>query len=253
MQKRRRLLTLTLGTALLLLPLGARGLITLNTANQEVLMVQQRLIDTHYFAFKPTGNYGGMTRNAVQEFQRINDLMADGTVGDESLNMLFSSKVLRAPILASIPIGPNLSAGQTPELFGSMDADWFKDIDPYMPVGSSFQLTDTITGKSYTIIRTGGVNHARVEPASREDYEIFLETFGGEYNWSKRPVIVTIGTVIHSASIQGFPDGEDSVEGNGMAGGCALYFSGSLSEIGSLPDAEHRAVILKASNPDYWQ
>lgn len=253
MQIKRRLITLALGAALLLFPLGARGLITLNTANQEVLMVQQRLIDTHYFAFKATGNYGGMTRNAVQEFQRINDLMADGTVGDESLNTLFSSKVLRAPILASIPIGPNLPAGQTPEVFGSMDGDWFKDIDPYMPVDNSFHVTDIITGKSYAVMRTGGVNHARVEPASREDHDIFLETFGGEYNWSKRPVIVTIGTVIHAASIQGFPDGADKVEGNGMAGSCALYFSGSLSEIGSLPDAEHRSVILKAASPDYWQ
>lgn len=250
--RRYKTLILLIICCALLLPLGANALITLNTANQDVLMVQQRLIDTHYFAFKATGNYGGMTRNAVQEFQSINSLMADGTVGDESMDVLFSASVLRAPIAASIPIGPSLPSGQTPDQFGSMDGDWFNDVDPNMQAGIPYEITDIITGKTYSIVRTGGINHAKVESATQSDNAVFLETFGGEYNWSKRPVVITVGTVRHAASIQGLPSGEDVLDDNGMPGSCALYFSGSLSEIGSLPDAEHRITILKASGPDYW-
>lgn len=251
MQK-KRFAAIALCLLLLLLPLGAYGLITLNTANQDVLMVQQRLIDLHYFAFKATGNYGGMTRNAVINFQSENGLVSDGTVGDETMDVIFSSTAVRAPITASIPIGPNLPSGQAPDTFGSIDGDWFVDVDPQMQLGVPYALTDIITGKSYNIVRVGGVNHAQVEVASRDDHETFLESFGGEYNWSKRPVTVTIGTVRYAASIQGFPDGADSIDGNGMEGSCALYFSGSLSDISALPDIEHRTAILKASSADYW-
>ena len=249
--RKKRLLIFVL-CLLLLLPLGAQGLITLNTANQDVLMVQQRLLDLHYFSFKATGNYGGMTRNAVINFQSENGLVSDGTVGKETLDVLFSATAVRAPIIASIPIGPNLPAGQAPDVFGSIEGDWFADVDPQMQLGVPYAITDIITGKSYNITRVGGVNHAQVETASSDDHAIFLETFGGEYNWSKRPVVVTIGTVRHAASIQGFPAGADSLEGNGMEGSCSLYFSGSLSDISALPDVEHRTAILKASGPDYW-
>lgn len=229
---------------------GEFEMITLNIANKNVLMLQKRLIDLDYFSFKCTGSYGAMTRTSVIRFQELNTLAADGMVGEETFNLLFSNKAVRCPIAASVhmPIGPSSQEAKAP--FGKL-ADWKDEVDPIFKPGNSYAITDLNTGVTYQVVRTGGVNHARIETANVLDTEAMLNTFGEEFNWSKRPVTVTIDGITYAASLQGMPSGEDGRDGNEMMGGCALYFSGSRSDIGNIADEEHRLNVLRASGENW--
>lgn len=96
------------------------------------------------------------------------------------------------------------------------------------------------------MIYPGNTLH-EVECRTAEDTAIYLEAFGGEFNYSKRPVIVTIGANSVAASLQGQPHGEDTVAANDMDGHACLYFSSSTSHVASLPDVEHQAQVYKAA------
>ncbi len=53
--------------------------------------LQSRLYTLGYYTAEIDGQYGAVTKDAVLTFQRINGLDADGIVGSETRNVLFSS------------------------------------------------------------------------------------------------------------------------------------------------------------------
>lgn len=81
-----------------------------NATSEDVVRVQIRLRDLDYFTFKPTGIYQSMTANAAKKFQQKHTMddgtpmIADGTIGAQSMEILFRHDVARADIAASIPI-----------------------------------------------------------------------------------------------------------------------------------------------------
>ena len=103
------------------------------------------------------------------------------------------------------------------------------------------------TGKEFKLVFTGGENHAEAELASESELEAFNYICGSEYNFLKRPVVVMFGETAVAASIQCYPHGSDSVADNGMEGHVCLFFEGSLSHVGSLPDVEHNANVFAAA------
>ncbi len=54
--------------------------------------LQSRLYTLGYYTAEIDGQYGAVTKDAVLTFQRINGLDADGIVGAETRNVLFSSE-----------------------------------------------------------------------------------------------------------------------------------------------------------------
>ena len=125
--------------------------------------------------------------------------------------------------------------------------------NPFNEVGSSLPEVSRDPNEyemgpgQINIMEPGGEGHAEVECRTAEDTAIYLEAFGGEFNYSKRPVIVTIGANSVAASLQGQPHGEDTVAANDMDGHACLYFSSSTSHVASLPDVEHQAQVYKAA------
>ena len=109
-------------------------LIKTGTQGEIVVPIQQRLIDLDYLNFKPTGSFGGMTRVSTINFQDINGIMADGSIGEESLNALFSNTAKRAPIPleVKIPIGPT---AKEPIVKTGKLGDWFTVVDPLLKTG----------------------------------------------------------------------------------------------------------------------
>lgn len=231
--------------ASLLSPIPASAeLIATGSSGENVLRIQQRLIDLHFYNFRPTGNFGSLTRMAAMNFQEFNSIMADGSIGDESMGVLFSNAAKRNPIAAKIPIGP--SADTNAGAYGSF-SDWATEVDPAFALNDSAVLTDVVTGKQFSVVRTGGVNHAEVEPQTAEDAAKFLEIFGGEANWSKRAVTVQLGAKRVAASLQGMPHGADGLPGNSVTGGCCLYFYGSKSDVLGFTDVEHDEAVRRAA------
>jgi peptidoglycan hydrolase-like protein with peptidoglycan-binding domain len=242
--KRFSIVVLCIVLSLLFVTSASAELIKYGSNGDEVVRIQYRLRDLGYFNFKPTGNFQTMTVNAAIAFQEANNIMADGSIGDESKQTLFGHTVYRAAIPQSlhIPIGHTTDTPPVP--YGILK-DW-SEVNALIPVSSTIKITDLYSGDNYSVKRTGGTNHADVETVSPTDTAAMVEVFGGEFNASKRPVLVEIDGISVAASLQGLPHGSDSVAANEMSGHCCLYFYNSTSDVMNLPDIEHVNQVRKA-------
>lgn len=220
-----------------------------NATSEDVVRVQIRLRDLDYFTFKPTGIYQSMTANAAKKFQQKHTMddgtpmIADGTIGAQSMEILFRHDVARADIAASIPIGSSREGNPVPA--GEL-VSW-EQVQAMLELNASYTITDYNTGETFSMVYVGGEHHAEMECADAFNAGIFREVFGGEYNYSKRPVVISIGDRSIAASLYGWPHGEDHYGGNEMDGHTCLFFDGSLSHVGGLPDAEHTEMIYQAA------
>lgn len=226
-------------------------LLTQGASGETVVRVQIRLAELGYLNFKPTGKFQGMTVNAVKQFQQIqtkpdgSPMIADGTIGTETLSTLFLPSAARAPIpqQIEIPFGPSLSgsAQQSGQILS------WGQVKEQLVKGNTYVITDYNTAKHFSIVYLGGENHAEVECETAADTAVYKEVFGGEFNYSKRPVLLSANGMLIAASMQGQPHGEDSVSRNEMSGHSCLFFEGSLSHVGSLPDTEHLKQVYIAA------
>lgn len=220
----------------------------------DVIRVQMRLRDLGYLNYRATGNYLGMTVDAVMDFQKYNELPTDGQCGQITYDKLFEwETIMRRPNSPDVLITYGKGLSITPE-YGEA-ADWFDEVDAAFPAGTTVTVTDFNTGETYKMQRTGGVNHAYVESPDADEYDKYIDTFGGVPNWEKRPVLVTVGSKTYAASMFGNAAGEDTIPENTMAGHAHLYFMGSLSEGYGMADKEHFKNVLTASgisDPTQW-
>lgn len=228
---------------------GISGLIDIEDTGDYIVMVQVRLRELGYFHFKPTGRYQGMTRAAVIQFQTFqtnaqgSQIISDGTIGEESANILFSTGAVRNPIAQSIPIGAKFDETQTQR---GEALEWTQ-VQQQLNPGSSYKLMDYNTGVTFNMVYTGGENHAEMECTTAADAGKYKETFGGEFNFSKRPMLLTLGDKLIACSLQGEPHGEDAISNNDMAGHACLFFSGSKSHVGNISDVEHNVNVYRAT------
>jgi len=224
-------------------------LIAFNSTGETVVRIQLRLRELGYFNYKPTGNFQNMTVEATKAFQQKQTdssglpIIADGTVGTQTLGIIFGHSAVRADIDAAIPIGPALSG--TPALTGEL-VDW-NEVKGLLSAGQSYAVHDFNTGATWSMVFTGGESHAEMECASAADTAAYLAAFGSAFNYSKRPVVIEAGGRKIAASLQGYPHGDDEISGNDMAGHACMFFNGSFSHVGGLPDVEHQAMIYKAA------
>ncbi len=258
--KRNILLPLVFLSALLFVPQAEAATPTPTTGSQLIVyeatgevvaMIQTRLRELGYFHFKATGSFLGMTRSSVIEFQKNQvsqdgtPVIADGTVGEQSMALLFSPNAARAaiPQEVHIPIGKGANGNQTKA--GAL-LTW-AEVKDQLSIGQTYTLEDFNTGVTFNMIYTGGKQHAEVESATANDATAYKDAFGGAYNFSKRPMLITINGTLVACSLQGQPHGSDAVERNDMVGHACLYFNESKSHVGQLPDVEHINNVFAAA------
>ena len=221
-----------------------------NATGSLVVRVQLRLRELGYLNFKPTGSYKSMTVSAVKDFQ-VNyrdsgyEMQVDGRTGQQSLDLMFRLDAKRSSLSGvSIPAGPK-HGSSTMVKTGSL-APW-SQVKSMLITGRTYDLIDCLTGDTFTLAFTGGTNHAEMEPANEEALAAFKGICGREYNYLKRPVVINIDGQDIAASIQCWPHGEQQIAANGVDGHICLFFDGSLSDVGSLPDVEHTENVYKAA------
>jgi len=132
----------------------------------DVRQLQEKLLEYGYYAGEIDGAYGNQTRKAVEHFQYMHGLSADGIAGRHTLTVLYESNEIRLPQGAEATPEPTattqLSIAFTPP--PTVEAS-------FVPV-----MTATITPVSTPT--------AAIEPMTAEemtDYSIWLD--GNEIAW----------------------------------------------------------------------
>jgi len=146
---------------------------------------------------------------------------------------------------------------------------WFGDVNSIYAKGDVATVTDLATGLKMQIMRTGGTNHADCETINGEQTAILLQVADGEWNWTRRPVIVEIDGYTIAASLTARPHAGrddqpahetvsnrsggygrginwDSVKGNNMDGHFDIHFYGSRTHSTNHQDSAHQAAIKVA-------
>ena len=189
-----------------------------------------------------------MTADAAKKFQQKHTMddgspmIADGTIGAQSMDILFRHNVARADIVASIPFGKSREGEPTLGELVSWD-----EVKGLLTPGNRYTITDYNTAATFEMIYIGGENHAEMECPDAFHAGKYKEVFGGEYNYSKRAVLVSVDGRNIAASLSGWPHGKDEYSANEMNGHTCLFFDGSLSHVGALPDAEHLELVYQAA------
>ncbi len=227
------------------------GIISYEEYGEQVSMIQTRLRELGYFMFKPTGKFQSLTRTCTIAFQSNQTdengapIIADGTVGEQSLSILFSTGALRAPIGQNVRFPALQKATGTQKEIGQR-VNW-ETVKNKLVVGLHYQMMDFQTGATFEMIFTGGEQHAEMECASATDTTAYKSLYGGEFNYYKRPMLVQLNGEWVACSLQGQPHGEDTVSSNDMDGHACLFFDGSRSHVGGLADVEHVSNINTAA------
>ncbi|MEJ8555412.1 peptidoglycan-binding domain-containing protein [Tepidibacter sp. Z1-5] len=219
--------------------------------NQNIIILQNNLKELGYFNAIPTGYYGSITKKSVLNFQKNNNLLADGIAGKNTIQKLHS---LNSKTIPSVTRGSSTSQS---------DWTWFSKIQYALPRESTFEVLDIYSGKSFKAKRTYGTNHIDAETINEYDTSVFKNIFGGNWSWNKRPVIVTYNGISLPASMAGMPHaGNDSapatayttwrsgnygsgtnldaVKNNGMNGVFDIHFLGSKTHSSNRIDNVHQ-------------
>jgi hypothetical protein len=147
--------------------------------------------------------------------------------------------------------------------------DWWKQGSSIFAVGTTAEVKDLYTGRTFKIQRTMGTNHADSEAPTKEDTKIIKSIWGG-FSWDRRPVILTINGERYAASMSAMPhagldsapaydyiknrsdgygSGEnlDVIKGNDMDGHFDVHFLNSTRHKDNKKDPAHQAAILEAA------
>ena len=130
----------------------------------------------------------------------------------------------------------------------SVSMDWFKsNIQSIFYKGCVATVTDVATGISWKVKRTGGYNHADVEPLTSADTAAMKQACGSDYDtWNRRAIWVTIGDKKYAASMNCKPHGDDRLSGNSFSGHHCIHFTNSKTHGTNKVDSDHQAAIKRA-------
>jgi len=112
--------------------------------------------------------------------------------------------------------------------FGEL-LDW-EDVAQRLKIGDEAQVRDLDSGKSFSMRRTGGNNHAEIEPIDERDSVTIKMLYGGQWSWKRRAVVVELNGLKIAGSLVGMPQGHDNIGNNGCNGSLGIFFPGRAVE-----------------------
>ena len=148
----------------------------------------------------------------------------------------------------SAPAQPDSGSVELEQVSGKVQqADWWtSDIQNIFKRGRTATVTDVETGLSWTVLRSGGTNHADVQPLTAEDTAKMKKAYGGSWSWNRRAIWVTIDGVTYAASMNGMPHGTGSIKDNNFDGHHCIHFLNSRTHTGNRWDTAHQNAVQKA-------
>ncbi|MDO5022054.1 MAG: peptidoglycan-binding protein [Eubacteriales bacterium] len=200
-----------------------------NNSGRHVTALQQALKLKGYYDYPIDGKYGNQTVQAVKDFQKRTGLKVDGTAGNSTIKKLFGKNAANYTI-------------ETEKL------DWFNGGSTKIPKGGIFSIKDIGSGKVFTVKRWSGYNHIDAEPLNAKQTQIFKEAVGGEWSWSRRPILVKYNGHVYAASMNSMPHEDDTISGNDYKGHFCIHFSNSKTHGTDRRDPDHQNAVQRALN-----
>lgn len=167
-----------------------------------------------------------------QELLQANQLDED--------HVLQVGDILKIPV-HNVPVKPTVSA-----IHGEL-LDWWSEAQYVFPINSVAKITDIETGKTYTVKRTMGANHADAEPLTSNDARTMLELWGGSYSWTPRAVIVEVDGRKLAAAMHSYPHGDQTITDNGYNGHFCIHFLNSVRHSDGELWADMQTQVLRAA------
>lgn len=219
-----------------LLPLAsaraAGGSLSLGDCSDDVLRAETRLSDLNYLHGVVDGVWKEDDAAAFASFLSDYSLLpADG------LNRLLLGGEL-----------PKRTAGASSGVFAAGGAGGFlvsrgtlmpwNEVQTHLQIGGTYNLTSCYSGITIHVLCTALGTYARFQPLLDWDNATLRGFFPAESSSQKQPVTIAADGISIAASVQNAPaqDGDALPE-------YTVYFLGSVSGIGGIPDAEHEAIV----------
>ena len=184
--------------------------------------------------------------NDKVEVSAYNSKWARVTVNGEVMYMHVSS-ISRT----KLNVVPDNGSTTMPATGKAKAADWWtSDISTLFAVGDVVTITDVETGIAWKVKRTGGTNHADVQPLTAADTAAMKKACG-KWSWDRRAIFVTVDGVNYAASMNCMPHGSgNSIPDNDFNGHHCIHFTNSRTHGTNSKCSLHQAAIQKALNAD---
>lgn len=160
--------------------------------------------------------------------------------GFKENHIVYIGDKIKIPVY-NIPVKPT-KGDQYGELL-----DWWTEAQYVVPINKTFKIIDFYSGKAWFAKRTIGANHADCEPLTANDAAIMREVWGGNFSWSRRPVIIEVDGRRLAASVSSFPHDIQYITNNNFNGHFDLYFLNSTRHVDGKGDPEHQKNVLIAA------
>ncbi len=206
----------------------------------HVKKLQQALKIIGYYSGSCDSIFGEGTETAVKKFQKSKGLSQDGIAGKVTINLLFGE---RAANDDGNDTSGNGSKTEKP--------DWYKGGSSSIPRGSFFIVKDIRSGVTFKAKHLFGANHLDAEPATKEDTAKLLRIYGGNWSWSRRPVLLSYNGHVLAASMNGMPHGEESIYDNNFEGQFCIHFLNSKTHGSAKVDPDHQACVNEAAKSSW--
>ena len=206
---------------------------------EAVKKLQTRLKELGWFYGDIGGNYLTQTTQAVKDFQSAAKLEQTGVADEKTQKALYASDAPKFSASGASTAKP--AGGEVKEM------DWWKsNISTLFARGSTAVVTDVKTGISWRVYRSGGTNHADVQPLTAADTAAMKKACGGKWSWDRRAIWVSIGDTRYAASMNCMPHGSGSITTNNFDGHHCIHFTNSRTHGTNRVCPLHQAAIAQA-------
>ena len=225
-------LALFLALAPLSVSAAATSSFALGDCSDDVLRAETRLADLNYLHGVVDGLWQEDDAAAYARFLSDYALLP----GDGASLLLLGGEL------------PERTAGETSGVFASGGAGGFlvsrgtlmpwNEVQAHLTVGGTYTLTSCYSGIALRVRCTAIGTYARFQPLLDWDNATLRGFFPAESSSQKQPVTIAADGISIAASVQNAP----AQSGDALPE-YTVYFHGSVSGIGGIPDAEHEAVV----------
>ena len=208
---------------------------SIGECSDDVLRVEMRLSDLGYLRAVVNGRWEQADADALAAFAGASDIPVINAAA-----LLFSNEALAASSASSV-----FATGSQQGFlitYGTL-MPW-ADVKAKLESGKSYDVTSCYSGIALHMVCVSVGGHAKMRPELDWDNATLRGFFSAASSSDKQPVVITVDGILIAASIQQAAP----VLRDASLPEYAVYFSGSLTGVNGIPDAEHEAIVKIAAN-----